>query len=67
VTDERLGQAVRLLVRAAEPDVAQAVAAHLKSELPNFMQPKDIMLVPEFPRNPNGKIDRVALAKDYGA
>jgi acyl-CoA synthetase (AMP-forming)/AMP-acid ligase II len=67
VTDERLGQAVRLLVRAAEPDVAQAVAAHLKSELPNFMQPKDIVVLPDFPRNPNGKIDRVKLAAEHGA
>jgi acyl-CoA ligase (AMP-forming) (exosortase A-associated) len=67
VTDERLGQAVLLLVRAAEPDVAKAVAAHLKSELPNFMQPKDIVVLPDFPRNPNGKIDRVKLAMEHGA
>jgi acyl-coenzyme A synthetase/AMP-(fatty) acid ligase len=58
---------VRLLLRSADPMAADAVVTHLKQELPNFMQPKDIMLVPEFPRNPNGKIDRVALAKDYGA
>lgn len=67
VKDDRLGQAVRLLLRSADPDVAQAVATHLKSELPNFMQPKDIVVRPDFPRNPNGKIDRVALAKAYGA
>jgi len=67
VKDDRLGQAVRLLLRAADPAVAQAVAAHLKSELPNFMQPKDIVVIPDFPRNPNGKIDRVALAMEYGA
>jgi acyl-coenzyme A synthetase/AMP-(fatty) acid ligase len=58
---------VRLLLRSADPDVAQAVAIHLKSELPNFMQPKDIVVRPDFPRNPNGKIDRVALAKEHGA
>ena len=67
VEDDRLGQAVRLLLRSAEPDVAQTVAAHLKSELPNFMQPKDIVVLPDFPRNPNGKIDRVALAAEHGA
>ncbi|KQN09663.1 AMP-binding protein [Sphingobium sp. Leaf26] len=67
VKDDRLGQAVRLLLRSADPNVAQAVAAHLKSELPNFMQPKDIVVLPDFPHNPNGKIDRVALAKEYGA
>lgn len=65
--DDRLGQAVRLLIRTAAPQAVEAVAAHLKQELPNFMQPKDIILLPEFPRNPNGKIDRVALAKEHGA
>lgn len=67
VTDERLGQAVRLLIRAADPDVAQAVAAHLKSELPNFMQPRDILVLRAFPGNPNGKTDRVALAGEYAS
>ena len=67
VKDDRLGQAVRLLLRAADPDIADAVAAHLKQELPNFMQPRDIFVLPAFPRNPNGKIDRVALAREYGA
>ncbi|MFY9351138.1 MAG: acyl-CoA ligase (AMP-forming), exosortase A system-associated [Sphingobium sp.] len=65
VKDDRLGQAVRLLLRAA-PDAAEAVAAHLKQELPNFMQPRDIKILPDFPRNPNGKIDRVKLARDHG-
>jgi acyl-CoA ligase (AMP-forming) (exosortase A-associated) len=65
IKDERLGQAVRLLLRSADPTVTDKVATHLKQELPNFMQPKDIMLLPEFPRNPNGKIDRVALAREF--
>ncbi|SER61190.1 acyl-CoA ligase (AMP-forming), exosortase A system-associated [Sphingobium sp. YR768] len=65
IKDDRLGQAVRLLLRAADPTVTDTVVTHLKQELPNFMQPKDIMLVPEFPRNPNGKIDRVALAREF--
>ena len=67
VKDDRLGQAVRLLVRAADPDVVQAVAAHLKSELPNFMQPRDILVLAAFPGNPNGKTDRVALAGEYAS
>lgn len=65
--DDRLGQAVRLLIRAADPAVAQAVVAQLKSELPNFMQPRDIIVLPDFPRNPNGKIDRAALHLEHGA
>ena len=69
VPDERLGQAVLLLVRLGadgdETDTPQALEAHLKTELPNFMMPHDIRLVSAFPRNPNGKIDRVALARDH--
>ena len=37
--------------------------AHLRAELPNFMQPKYIQFVDSFPRNPNGKIDRVTLRR----
>ncbi|MDI1294338.1 MAG: AMP-binding protein, partial [bacterium] len=65
VKDDRLGEAVLLLLRAADPDIKDAVAAHLKFELPNFMQPKTIVILAEFPRNPNGKIDRVALAREF--
>ena len=67
VRDERLGQAVLLLLRAADPDISVAVAAHLKAELPNFMQPRETLVLAQFPRNPNGKIDRVALAKEYAS
>ena len=67
IADDRLGQAVRLLLRGQGDDIPGAVAAHLKSELPNFMQPRDIVMLDQFPRNPNGKIDRVALAREQGA
>ena len=67
MADDRLGQAVRLLLRGQGDDIPGAVAAHLKSELPNFMQPRDIVMLDQFPRNPNGKIDRVALAREQGA
>jgi acyl-CoA ligase (AMP-forming) (exosortase A-associated) len=63
VKDERLGQAVLLLLRGGDRD---AVAAHLKAELPNFMQPREIVVLDEFPHTPNGKTDRVALAAEYG-
>jgi acyl-coenzyme A synthetase/AMP-(fatty) acid ligase len=67
VRDERLGQAVLLLLRAADPAISAAVAAHLRAELPNFMQPRETLVLAQFPRNPNGKIDRVALAKEYAS
>ncbi|WP_333609371.1 acyl-CoA ligase (AMP-forming), exosortase A system-associated [Arsukibacterium sp.] len=37
----------------------------LKRSLPNFMLPKTILLKDSLPKNPNGKIDRKALAQDY--
>ena len=67
VKDDRLGQAVLLLLRAGDEGVKAQVEARLKAELPNFMQPREIVVLAEFPRNPNGKIDRVTLAKDYAA
>ena len=67
MADDRLGQAVRLLLRGRAEGLPSAVAAYLKSELPNFMQPRDIVMLDQFPRNPNGKIDRVALAREQGA
>ncbi|MHA6766791.1 acyl-CoA ligase (AMP-forming), exosortase A system-associated [Sphingobium ummariense] len=67
VPDERLGQAVLLLLRGGEPEAKDRVEARLKAELPNFMHPREILMLNEFPRNPNGKIDRVAIAKEHGA
>ncbi len=74
VKDDRLGQTVHLVVRAA-PDVnageagsaADQLSKMLAKELPNFMQPKVIHWRDAMPLNPNGKIDRVALAQEIGA
>ena len=70
VPDPRLGAAVRLLLRAGKgADAAELendVRSHLKQELPNFMQPRDIRFVAAFPANANGKIDRVAIAMEHG-
>ncbi|HKT77782.1 MAG TPA: acyl-CoA ligase (AMP-forming), exosortase A system-associated [Sphingobium sp.] len=65
VKDDRLGQAVRLLIRSSDADAATTVEARLKADLPNFMHPRDIIRLEAFPRTPNGKIDRVALVGDY--
>tara|TARA_R100001244_G_scaffold20643_11_gene21786 strand:+ start:23464 stop:25008 length:1545 start_codon:yes stop_codon:yes gene_type:complete len=67
VPDERLGQAIRLFVRQADcgsanESVTQELANYLKQNLPNFMHPRDIILLSEFPKNPNGKLDRNLLA-----
>jgi acyl-coenzyme A synthetase/AMP-(fatty) acid ligase len=41
----------------------ERLQAALRRDLPNFMQPREIRVVADLPRNPNGKIDRVALAE----
>lgn len=70
VPDPRLGAAVCLLLRGkpgVDPTLLENdVRGHLKQDLPNFMQPRDIRFVDAFPANANGKIDRVAVAREHG-
>lgn len=60
--DERLGHAIYLVVRGEgeEGDLRKA----LRAQLPNFMQPAQIIYVDAMPLNPNGKIDRVQIRAD---
>jgi len=68
VPDERLGQAIRLVARAAPGDDAEArLLRYFKAELPTFQQPRDILWVAELPRNPNGKLDRARVREEHGA
>lgn len=70
--DERLGQAIFLLIRAAKGQegdqeaLENAIRDYFRTHLPNYMMPAEIRLLPTFPRTPNGKLDRVLLAQDYG-
>ncbi|MBJ7438511.1 MAG: acyl-CoA ligase (AMP-forming), exosortase A system-associated [Sphingopyxis sp.] len=66
VPDARLGAAIVLIVRGKD-GVADAAGlnAYLRQNLPNFMQPQTIEWRGELPRNPNGKLDRVAIAADW--
>jgi len=59
VKDERLGQAILLVVRGSGDE--EGLRAALRRDLPNFMQPQEIRWVERMPLNPNGKIDRAAL------
>jgi acyl-CoA ligase (AMP-forming) (exosortase A-associated) len=65
VPDDRLGEAIALIVRGAGPD--EALRAHLRRELPNFMQPAHILWRDELPRSPNGKLDREAIKQELTA
>jgi acyl-CoA synthetase (AMP-forming)/AMP-acid ligase II len=62
--DERLGQAITLVVRGKE---TADLAAHLKMTLPAFMLPKHIIWKDALPRNANGKLDRAAIAAEFRA
>ena len=42
---------------------AQAVRENLKTQLPVYAVPREIRVLPELPRNPNGKVDRNALVR----
>ncbi len=59
LADERLGQAIHLVVRGAGDE--ERLRAALRHVLPNFMQPQVIRWVDVMPLNPNGKIDRARL------
>lgn len=69
VKDERLGQAVHLVVRAAPgtSDAEAELPRKLMQELPNFMQPKVIHWRDVMPIGPNGKIDRTSLQTELAA
>ncbi len=69
VKDERLGHSIHLVARPA-PDAGEyetELPKALKKELPNFMQPHVIHWRDTLPLNPNGKIDRTAIAAEIGA
>jgi acyl-CoA ligase (AMP-forming) (exosortase A-associated) len=60
VADERLGQAVLLVVRG-DASSETCLRDHLKRELPSFMMPRDIIWRDSLPRNANGKFDRAVI------
>jgi acyl-CoA ligase (AMP-forming) (exosortase A-associated) len=67
VPDDRLGEAIALVVRPQPPHGGEAEAAlrnYLKRELPNFMQPGPILWRSEMPKSPNGKLDRERLKNE---
>jgi len=69
IPDERLGQAVHLVVRAAPgtSGSAEELPRILLKELPNFMQPRVIHWREVMPVSPNGKLDRTGLYQELTA
>jgi acyl-CoA ligase (AMP-forming) (exosortase A-associated) len=62
--DDRLGEAIALIVRGQGKDADAALRTFLRRELPNFMQPSAILWRDALPRSPNGKLDREALKRE---
>jgi len=57
----------RFIVLMVESDkvMRKGLEEHLKRRLPDYMIPKEIIVVSRFPLNSNGKIDRKALLNEY--
>ncbi|MGF7147367.1 acyl-CoA ligase (AMP-forming) (exosortase A-associated) [Sphingomonas zeicaulis] len=68
--DERLGQAIHLIVRPAKrlkaAKAEERLRTALKLELPGFMQPHQLHWRDALPRSPNGKLDRAGLKREIG-
>ena len=68
IPHERLGHAIKLFARPLNndrvaEDIKENLSRYMKRNLPNFMHPADIVILKQFPKNPNGKLDRNALAQ----
>lgn len=61
VPDERLGQAIVLVVVAKSDGAEDRLATWLRRELPQHMQPQRIVWKDRLPVGPNGKLDRATL------
>jgi fatty-acyl-CoA synthase len=70
VEDEQFGQRLKAFVVAAEghaPDEA-ALQAHVKRTLAGYKVPREVVFLPELPRNATGKVLKRELARvlDHG-
>jgi len=55
-----MGEVIALAIAGRSEEEA-ALRQYLKRELPNFMQPRTILVLETLPRNANGKLDRTAI------
>jgi acyl-CoA ligase (AMP-forming) (exosortase A-associated) len=59
--DAQLGAAIILFARAVDVQNEDGLRKFMKANLPNFMQPAEIIWLDEFPKSANGKLDRNTL------
>ncbi len=67
IEHDTLGQAIVVVISVENPIEFQEIELInlCKTRLPNFMVPAKIEVLPSLPKNPNGKIDRKALAQQF--
>jgi acyl-coenzyme A synthetase/AMP-(fatty) acid ligase len=68
IEHDTLGQAVLVIISVDNADNfhdEQTLLNLCKAQLPNFMVPAKIKVLPILPKNPNGKIDRKALTLKF--
>jgi acyl-CoA ligase (AMP-forming) (exosortase A-associated) len=67
IEHDSLGQAVLVVLSLEHPDQYDEtlLMKHCQAQLPNFMQPAKLVVMPSLPKNPNGKIDRKVLAQQF--
>ncbi len=68
--DDRLGEAIALIVRPAAEHGRHSEADlrnYFRRQLPNFMQPSFITWRDELPKSPNGKLDRERIKSELTA
>jgi acyl-CoA ligase (AMP-forming) (exosortase A-associated) len=63
IAHESLGQAVVVVLSPEQHYDEALLMKHCQAQLPNFMLPAKIIVLDNLPKNPNGKIDRNALAQ----
>ncbi|WP_341227358.1 AMP-binding protein [uncultured Arcticibacterium sp.] len=63
IADEKLGQKLHLFIEDSLKD--EALVNHLKTELPKFEAPKQIVFVNSFLKTGSGKIDKIKTVNAY--
>jgi acyl-coenzyme A synthetase/AMP-(fatty) acid ligase len=63
--DKKLGQAIGLVAKPTEPKNARTedLVNEFRRQAPNYMVPTKVIWMPSLPRNSNGKLDRVEIAR----
>ena len=67
VPHDKLGQAIVLVARQKDSaeTPSDTLLEQIKQQVPNYMLPLSVQWKEALPRNANGKLDRIAMAKEF--